>query len=78
MVLVEISCPVMVPPAVGSFVSSATVMSALPSSATLLMLLAVCNVVAVDALPLRAPVKVDAVRLPAPVNVATAVVPRAT
>ena len=75
MALVETSCPVIVPPARGSLVPSATVMSALPSNATLLMLLAVCNLVAVDALRLSAPVKVDAVRLPVPVSVATAVAP---
>ena len=69
--LVETSCPVNVPPAVGSFVPSATVMFALPLKTTPLMVLEVCKVVAVVALPERAPEKVAAVRVPAPLRVAT-------
>ena len=75
MALVETSCPVSVPPAVGSFVPSATVMFALPVKATPLMVLEVCNVVAVVALPEGAPEKVAAVRVPAPDRDATIVVP---
>ena len=73
--LVEISCPVNVPPVVGSFVPSATVMFALPLKDTPLMVLEVCKVVAVVALPERAPEKVAAVRVPAPLRVATTDVP---
>ena len=62
--LVEISCPVRVPPASGSLVPSATVMSALPLNDTPLMFLDVCKVLAAVALPLSAAVTVPAEKLP--------------
>ena len=62
--LVEISCPVRVPPASGSLVPSATVMSALPLNDTPLVFLDVCKVLAVVALPLNAAVMVPAEKFP--------------
>ena len=54
----------MVPPARGSLVVSATVMSVLPLNDTPLMYLAFCKVPAVLALPLSAAVMVPAEKLP--------------
>ena len=73
--LVEISCPVRVPPARGSFVASATVMFADPLKATPLIVLEVWSAVAVAAFPVRAPEKFAAVSVPAPLRVAASVVP---
>ena len=54
--LVETSCPVIVPPLRGNLVESATVTFEVPSKETLLMVLAVCNLVAEEALPVIVPV----------------------
>jgi hypothetical protein len=62
--LVEISCPVRVPPAKGSLVPSAIVMSALPLKETPLMALEVWRAVAVLAFPVRAAVIVPAEKFP--------------
>ena len=62
--LVEISCPVRVPPASGSLVPSAIVMSELPLSETPLIALEVWRAVAVLAFPVRAAVIVPAEKLP--------------
>ena len=72
---VETSCPVRVPPARGSFVESATVMSELPLKATPLIALEVWSAVAVLAFPVRAPEKLVAVSVPAPLRVAASVAP---
>ena len=56
--LVETNCPVTVPPAIGNLVESATVMLEVPSKDTLLIVLAVCNLVAEEALPVIVPVTV--------------------
>ena len=58
--LVVASCPVRVPPEVGSFVESATVMFAEPLNATPLIVLEFRSVVAVLAFPVRAAVIVPA------------------
>ena len=72
---VDTSCPVRVPPEVGSFVPSATEMSEDPSKANPLMFLEVWSVVAVVEFPVRAPEKFAAVSVPAPLRVATTEVP---
>ena len=72
---VDTSCPVRVPPASGSFVPSATVMSEDPLKATPLMFLEVWSVVAVVEFPARAPEKFAAVSVPAPLRVAAIEVP---
>ena len=73
--LVETSWPVRVPPDVGSFVESATVMFADPLNATPLIVLEVWSVVAVVEFPAKAPEKLAAVSVPVPLRVASCVVP---
>jgi hypothetical protein len=73
--LVETSWPVRVPPAVGSFLESATTMFAEPLNATPLIVLEVWSVVAVVVFPASAPEKFAAVRVPAPLRVAKIAAP---
>ena len=73
--LVETSCPVRVPPASGSLVPSAIVMSELPPNETPLIALEVWRAVAVLAFPVRAPEKFAAVSVPAPLRVAATEAP---
>ena len=73
--LVETSCPARVPPEVGSFVESATVMFADPLSATPLIVLEVWSVVAVVEFPAKAREKLAAVSVPAPLRIAATDVP---
>ena len=56
--LVEASCPVIVPPAVGNLVECTTVIFEVSSKDTKLIVLAVCNLVAEEALPVIVPVTV--------------------
>ena len=62
--LVEMSCPVRVPPASGSLVPSAIVMSELPLEETPLIALEVWRAVAVLAFPVRAAVILPAEKFP--------------